>query len=158
MKINDVSQVTDDYIISNFDIEKNRKYKNTEENLGDIEGFDSKYSINDFFNFFKSLIEERKEDFLKRNHKKEIYDVNFFITSNEIIEDCTHPFYSGEMGYHFELHVTYSVKETDKQVISRIKSREKQKIKKKNNKTKEKNIKMKQLEKLAKEMNVKIVS
>jgi hypothetical protein len=166
-----VSDITDDYIKENFNIDKNRKIKTVQKDVCEID-FESlvfsnpdivkKMNANNLdFDVFWEMVREqykaRTEMALKEYKKlKGFMDAHFYVKVETVYSDSGHPFDTGDEGFQIIIKAKIEQLETDKSVIGRLKAREKQKIKKKEEKDKNKESKRKQLEKLAKELNFEV--
>lgn len=166
-----VSDITDDYIIKNFNIDANCKVKTVHKDVCEINfetlvfsnpGMAKTMSSNnlDFDDFWNLVRDEYKKQIdiaLKGYQKlKGFMDAQFYVKIETVYSDSGHPFDVGEEGIQIFVKAKVEQLETEKAVIARLKTREKQKIKKQEEKNKNKESKRKQLEKLANELNVEI--
>lgn len=116
--------ITNDWVIENFDLDKERNVKtDMEERYTSLDMFDSGLSVEDT----KKAICSALDDLVNPEAKK----TSVYVDDWDDIYD--------ELRETLEIKVVNEIErpETDKEVISRIKSREKQKIKKIENKQKQ---------------------
>lgn len=166
-----VSDITDDYIRKNFNIDANLKTKITDKEVFEIDFESLVFSNPDVaksmgnndldFDVFWNMVREQyttKTEMAMKEYKKlkGFMDAKFYLKIDTVYSDNGHPFDVGEEGFKFIVKAKVEQLETEKAVIARLKAREKQKIKKKEEKDKSKENKRKQLEKLARELNLEV--
>jgi hypothetical protein len=166
------SDIDDDYILKNFNINQNRKTKIIHKDVCEINFCELVIYDNEIYkkmttdNLEFSDVLELAQKYYKTEtdrcleyfKKIEGFQNVCFYTIIESVDDDggNHGFGPIDTGFKIIVKAKVSKSETDKSIISRLKSREKQKIKKQKIKSESKDNKMTQIKKLAKELNLEI--
>lgn len=141
-----VRDITDEWVLNNFDINKERKEKLVEnrQRIWDVLPSSGGTKVGVWITELQKKIDDLVDTYFKSNAEVKKFRCNaeVLIKSERYYYDC----YSSDV--EFEIIIRYERPETDKQVVSRLKSREKQKIKKANEKTKKEDRERQEYERL----------
>lgn len=120
-----VDDITDDWVLKNFDIDKERKYKylNVRREIWEILPYDAAMEVHEWIERLTKAINEVVDA-----HFNDPETSQYRNDAQVLVQSCRS--YNWEDSYEeFIVFIRYQRPETDKQVVSRLKSREKQKIK-----------------------------